>query len=188
MKNELIGKNGNGVPAEIFSRPQFGGRITGGSGSPLYCFVGDGTISIEPGIEHSPYYFYAAVSQGIIGFAIFTKILRDGKIERHPDLFAAQLVGKTLEYFREQHGHEIHTIRDVWKRPSREDILSDNYRSFAAAAGNLHTAPIPVLLEAIKQTPSYRIYQPLGYSYIELPHVKWEDHVPQLVTVDFTPE
>lgn len=146
MNHEFIGKTINGepkgIPADIFSHDKFEGKIYTASGWPLYCYVSPCQITLtDPNnsfddLGRHPCGFRADVINKILTLDIYTKGFKGDRQLKHPDLFAAELVKASLNYFQRQNTL-INFILCHW------EAEADTYQQFIDAL-DLDKNPKPV--------------------------------------------
>lgn len=181
MNYEFIGKTINGeprgVPANIFNQDRFEGKIYTASGWPLYCCVSPEQITItDPknsfdGLGRHPCGFRADVASQVLTLSIYSKGFKGDSQQKHPDLFAAELLKASFNYFERQNT-VINLVLSCWEGPE-----ADTYQQFIAAL-DLEQNPDPSLeqqLQAAKQVWSAKQIAPLGFTKIDPKGFFWNN-------------
>jgi len=179
MNKELIGKTINGepkgVPAHIFNQDKFEGKIYTASGWPLYCYVSPCQITLtdpknsfdDLGRHHCG--FRADVINKFLIFSIYTKGFKGDCQQKHPDLFAAELLKSSFNYFKRQNT-QINSVLCHW-----EAEAADTYQQFINAL-DWDQNPEPSIdqqLEAAKQTWTAKQIASFGYTKITPKYFIW---------------
>ena len=162
-ENELIGRNGFGIPrAEL---QKHGERIiTGGSGLTLHLIVHpqEILISASDGLGlHAFLYDY-----NTIGLSLHTKGYENDPKRRHPDLFAKEFIGEAIACLCKYNAH-IRRVKGVWQKYNLQE--SDNARQFLALLPELEKtmSQKEAEEEAAKRTWTGGVVRALGYTRVE---------------------
>jgi len=106
------------------------------------------------------FFFGATVIEGKLSYEIRTRITDDdGQVQRHPDLYARDLMIKALEYF-DSIKTEINSLQLNWHPKSGID---DNYRTFMSHFPEGTTITPELVTKAIFATWSGKIAWKLGF-------------------------
>ena len=162
---------------EIFSRAETGekeGIIHGKSGLPLR-YVVSGlnefpplTFSVrEPG---SGLHLKAVTTPacGFFSLSMRTRGFNGCPEKRHPDMYAAQFVGHTLELVKDKQGVELDTYQALWHNIP---LMADNYHGFFD--GYRKTGDMTYAAE--QGTWTGRVITALGFSVLES-SIRVDDH------------
>jgi hypothetical protein len=115
----FIGGPTGGIPERVFQRPFLQSEeVTGLSGNILL-----GTVSSSEVRLHADYYNFVAHRFTRDEQTLCIRAKTRSGIYRHPDLYAAKLVARSLNFF-DQEGPTITTIRGAW------GAGSDNYQMY----------------------------------------------------------
>ncbi len=176
MNHEFIGKTINGeprgVPANIFSQNKFEGKIYTASGRPLYCYVSPEQITLtDPNnsfddLGRHPCGFRADVINQILVLGIYSKGFKGDRQQKHPDLFASELLKASFNYFQRQNTR-IDSVLCHWE--------ADVYQQFIDAL-DLAKNPKPSLaqqLQAAQQAWTAKQIALFGYTKINPDSFFW---------------
>jgi len=156
-----------GIDPRVFD-PNYSEPKTQGlnSGRDLITNVKQDFISIVDSKDET-LQFEAKVRNETLIVTVKTRGYQGDSEKRHPDLFAAQLVKKSLQFFELQ-GHSIHKWKDIW---SKSGDLNDNYDQFATYlrthSSNGRELTQAELVEAAKQTWTGQLANLLEFSKVE---------------------
>jgi len=131
MSVEYIGKNNEGIPEEVFSDAFGNGRVDGLSGKSQYKYDITPT-SITIGFhEVNPFGFSATCTNGVLNIIVNTRASRNGYVDKIPDLFAAELIKRSIKFF-EDNGTQVSQWHSSWYAPknNKDVLLTDNARQF----------------------------------------------------------
>jgi len=180
MNHEFIGKTINGeprgVPANIFNQDKFEGKIYTASGWPLYCYVSPEQITLtDPDnsfddLGRHPCGFRADVINKFLIFAIYTKGFKGDRQLKHPDLFAAELLKSSFNYFKRQNT-QIDSVLCHW------EAETDTYQQFINAL-DLDQNPEPGIdqqLQAAKQTWTAKQLALFGFTKLSPEGFYWDN-------------
>lgn len=126
------------IPDELF-RPGISRTVIIPSGSELRCELTDAEIKITDvgrlGPKGLPYFFFeASVDEHLIcdGTRVMDFSVRtfhpDAQPQRHPELHAARLWSRALEYFNADPSRPVTNVKGIW--PSRPETMAKEYRCF----------------------------------------------------------
>lgn len=172
MNHEFIGKTikgkPRGVPTYIFNQDKFEGKIYTASGWPLSCYVSPERITLtdpknssEASGWHPSCGFRADVANQVLTLSIYSKGFKGDYQQKHPDLFAAELLKASFNYFNRQNT-KIDSVLCHW------EPKSDTYQQFIEAL-DLDNNPKPSLerqLRAAQQTWTAKQIALFGFTKI----------------------
>jgi hypothetical protein len=161
-----IGKNGCGVPREIFDG-QFviNQPVTCGSGETILVDKTDTEIYLRQR-NNEPPLFIAQRFGYCIAFNIMTVGFIGSSNNRHPDLFAAKLMEESIAYFGNI-GYPIELFKATWLFHSNEiNLISVNALKFWEETDGLRNWKKPILETAAWSTWTGSVARSLGFDSI----------------------
>jgi hypothetical protein len=156
-----IGGSTGGVPEEIFT-PGFKGPLTGMSGAKLSCRTDTSSVVIASFDEDTAYFLACVLPEETDALHLDIKTKTADHPDRHPDLYASELVDRSLTYFHEQ-GFAINKLIGAWNK-------GDNYKAYRDYITKIILARDITdedKKNAARNTWTGRLAQSLGFTEIE---------------------
>lgn len=156
----------NGINPQVFTENEISQTKGLNSGRDLITNIQPDLISITDA-KDDRLQFEAKVRKETLVVTVKTRGYEGDPDKKHPDLFASQLVKKSLQFF-ELKGHSIAKWKDIW---SKSGDLSDNWDQFEAYLQSHRVAGQEItqqqLRDAAQHTWTGHLAQELGFSQVE---------------------
>lgn len=166
----IIGSAKGGIPNSVF-KPGFKGEFKAMSGRKMEATITRERIDIndmnQPAFDFHAFIIYGSIDT--IGISVESRGWNDKPQERHPDIYAAMLVRRSLSFFKEQ-GFTVTRFRAYWRKSIPErGIESDNFDQYQAYVDALGREPTEEEKhEAARQTWAGKLAHDLGFTKVEL--------------------